>query len=134
MMTQKKQIVEAVLGAISSADTEKLSTLITKDVIFDAKGTSLFSAKRDYDAVMTAAMGIKQMTKGGLIFNIVSMTEEGNRVACECQGEAELVTGETYNNVYFFLFTFRGDQVAHVNEYFDTKLADERLAPFAASA
>ncbi|MEN5107290.1 nuclear transport factor 2 family protein [Pseudomonas sp. TWI672] len=46
--------------------------------------------------------------------------EEGNRVAIEASGLAQLANGKQYANNYHFLFVFREGQIVVVKEFADT--------------
>lgn len=53
-------------------------------------------------------------------FTVLGMTEEGQRLALEASGRAELANGKVYNNRYHFLFVIRDGKVAELKEYADT--------------
>ena len=53
------------------------------------------------------------------------MIAEGDKVAVEAHGYAELLDGRTYDCQYHFLITVRGGKVADVKEYMDTQHAKE---------
>ena len=57
---------------------------------------------------------------GALKITPTSMTVEGDRVAVEAEGYAELVSGGVYANQYHFLIELAGGQVRRVREYSDT--------------
>jgi len=124
-----KKIVEAFFEALGSGDAEAMSTLISEDIVAVAHGSSLLSGQRDREAVLEAVGMLAQVTKSGVDFEILSMTEEDERVSCEAQGASVLVTGQDYNNRYHFLFRVRDRQICSIDEYFDTKLVDELLVP-----
>jgi uncharacterized protein len=53
------------------------------------------------------------------------MIAEGDKVAVEARGYAELLDGRTYDCQYHFLITLRGGKVSEVKEYMDTQHAKE---------
>jgi uncharacterized protein len=59
-------------------------------------------------------------TNGALELKPKGMIAEGDLVAVEAEGHAELTNGRVYESLYHFLFEVRGDQVARVKEYLDT--------------
>lgn len=70
--------------------------------------------------------GAKAIYKsGGLVITPVSMIAEGNKVAVEATGFAELTDGRTYEPQYHFLITVRDGKVFEVREYMDTQHARE---------
>lgn len=70
--------------------------------------------------------GAKAIYKsGGLVITPVSMIAEGDKVAVEATGFAELTDGRTYEPQYHFLITVRDGKVFEVREYMDTQHARE---------
>ena len=62
---------------------------------------------------------------GALKITPSSMIAEGDKVAVEAQGHAELSDGRVYCPQYHFLVTLRGGKVFEVREYMDTQHARE---------
>jgi ketosteroid isomerase-like protein len=70
--------------------------------------------------------GTKAIYKSGsLSITPVSMICEGECVAVEATGFAELADGRTYSPHYHFLVTLRDGKVFEVREYMDTQHAKE---------
>ena len=68
--------------------------------------------------------GAKAIYKSGiLVIKPVSMIAEGERVAVEATGFAELTDGRTYTPQYHFLVTVQDGKVFEVREYMDTQHA-----------
>ncbi|KQK61060.1 hypothetical protein AOX61_10260 [Pseudomonas aeruginosa] len=53
-------------------------------------------------------------------FTIHGITEEGERIAVEASGNAQLANGKQYLNEYHFLFIVRDGQIVSMKEYADT--------------
>ena len=62
---------------------------------------------------------------GALRITPTGMIAEGDKVAVEAKGYAELLDGRKYDCQYHFLITIRGGKVAEVKEYMDTQHAKE---------
>ncbi len=127
--TPNKQIARSFMNALSTGDVEAMSGIISKDIEALTTGTSVLSTNRNYDAVLEAVAGLKQATKNGIAVEIISLTEEGDRVVCEWKGSSEILTGTPYNNEYVFIFRIADGKVHRMTEYMDTKLADEVMGP-----
>jgi ketosteroid isomerase-like protein len=56
----------------------------------------------------------------GIQITVTGITAEGNRVAVEAKSVAALPNGNVLNQVYHFLFEFRGGLVVSAREYIDT--------------
>lgn len=70
--------------------------------------------------------GAKAIYKSGsLAITPVSMIAEGDRVAVEATGLAELADGRTYTPHYHFLVTISAGKVFEVREYMDTQHAKD---------
>ena len=70
--------------------------------------------------------GAKAIYKSGsLTITPVSMIAEGEHVAVQATGFAELTDGRTYSPQYHFLVTVRGGKVLEVREYMDTQHAKD---------
>ncbi|WP_223806839.1 nuclear transport factor 2 family protein [Novosphingobium sp. LASN5T] len=70
--------------------------------------------------------GAKAIYKSGsLMITPVSMIAEGDRVAVEATGFAELADGRSYTPQYHFLVTVRDGKVFEVREYMDTQHAKD---------
>jgi uncharacterized protein len=57
---------------------------------------------------------------GALRITPTGMIAEGDKVAVEANGYAELLDGRVYDCQYHFLITVRGGKVGDVKEYMDT--------------
>lgn len=70
--------------------------------------------------------GAKAAYRGaGLTITPIAMIAEGNKVAVEAEGFAELLDGRSFTPQYHFLITVRGDKLLEVKEYMDTHHAKE---------
>jgi ketosteroid isomerase-like protein len=62
---------------------------------------------------------------GALRITPTGMIAEGDKVAVEANGFAELLDGRAYDCQYHFLITIRGGMIGDVKEYMDTQHAKE---------
>jgi ketosteroid isomerase-like protein len=62
---------------------------------------------------------------GALQITPTGMIAEGDKVAVEARGFAELLDGRIYDCQYHFLITIRGGKIGDVREYMDTQHAKE---------
>lgn len=70
-------------------------------------------------------LGARAMYKSGLVITPTSMIAEGDKVAVEANGHAELLNGGIYSPQYHFLVTIRDGKVFEVKEYLDTQHAKD---------
>ena len=133
-MHENKQVVVRFLEALGQADIPALAGLMAPGSVAICTGTCALSGSRGRETILGTAGLLKQVTKNGIRFHIVSMTAEDDRVSAEMRGECELVNGAVYNNEYHFLFTVKDGQITMMKEYLDTRMVDDILAPLFASA
>lgn len=124
-----KALARAFLQAITDGDVGALGGIMDKDIVIDAKGTSVVSAKRGYDEFSQLVAGLKETLEDGLDFDVTALIEEGDRVVCEAVGKSKLKDGPRYDNEYVFVMTIRDGKIVEVHEYFDTVLADKTVGP-----
>lgn len=124
-----KALARAFLQAITDCDVAALGEIMAKDIVIDAKGSSVVSAKRGHDEFLAVAEGLKEMLEDGLHFDVTAVIEEGNRVVCEAIGTSKLKDGPRYDNEYVFVMTIQDGKISEVHEYFDTVLADATVGP-----
>lgn len=55
------------------------------------------------------------------------MIAEGERVAVEAESIGDHASGQIYNNLYHFMFEFRGGQLLRLKEYMDTERVTDVL-------
>lgn len=133
MSEANKQRAMQFFNALGEGDAATLRTLITDDIEVVTPGTADVCGVRKYDVVVAICNAFPKITRDGVKFEVITLTAEGDRVACELQGRATMANGAAYNNTYHFLVFLRGDKICRIKEYLDTKLADAVLGPYLAS-
>lgn len=96
-------------------------SLVTDDAMWWAPGRGAFG-NQDFAHVAASFAG---MFKRPSVITVLGVTAEGDRVAIEAEGHAELKDGRIYNNRYHYLFVFRDGKVAQAKLYNDTAHAAE---------
>lgn len=100
-------------------------------------GTWWVSGKLDGMSGSYTAAGLAPLLEGAnagykahaLRITPTGMVAEGDKVAVEAHGYAELLDGRVYDCQYHFLITIRGGKVGDVKEYMDTQHAKETFFP-----
>jgi ketosteroid isomerase-like protein len=70
--------------------------------------------------------GVTTIYKGGALkITPTAAIAQGDKVAVEAEGYAELNDGRVYNPQYHFLFTIKDGSILEVKEYLDTQHAYE---------
>jgi ketosteroid isomerase-like protein len=122
-----KAIVASFFATFSSGNVPAIIAAM------DEEGTWWVSGKLEgFSGTYTAAAlgplleGAKALYKGGALrITPTAMMAEGDKVAVEAQGFAELLDGRVYDPHYHFLVTVRGGKIAEVREYMDTQHAKD---------
>jgi uncharacterized protein len=125
--TANKAIVARFFEVFSSGDVPALLDAMADDGSWWVSGRlEGMSGRYDKASFGPLVEGAKALYKsGGLTITPISMISEGERVAVEATGFAELADGRVYSPHYHFLVTVRDGAVFEVREYMDTQHAKE---------
>ncbi|ROZ52918.1 nuclear transport factor 2 family protein [Rhodococcus sp. WS1] len=125
-----KIVAKTYLGAMAGrGDVDLFETTLADDYEVILTGQSKISGTLSREQHLAFVRAIPKMFVTGLNFEILSMTAEGDRVACESRVTCTLVNGLEYNNEYLHLFRFRDGKICRTNEFMDTQLAETALLP-----
>jgi ketosteroid isomerase-like protein len=121
-LEQNKKTVEKFLATFSAGDIDGVAAGLTDDATWWVSGSiDGLSGSYPKQQMIDLLPNFKNIyTSGALELKPTSMVAEGDLVAVEAEGHAELTNGRVYESLYHFLFEVRGDQVARVKEYLDT--------------
>lgn len=133
MSETRKQVALDFLNAMSDADATGMDRCITKDAVTITKGFGAVSGPRNRETMLATTDAFKDVVPTGFRPTIHKVVGEGDTVVIEWEGNAELSSGEPYCNQYVFVFTFEGDKIKQLNEYFCTALADRVMVPMLAA-
>ncbi len=125
--TENKSRVRAFFAAMNKGDIEGFLRLYDKDGSCWTSGHTLISGTLTIDTITAGAGAIFDAFPEGITFTIHAMTAEGDRVAVEAESHGIHKSGKLYNNLYHFLFIFRGDRILQLKEYMDTELVTDIL-------
>ena len=123
MTTEQNRATALKLVATLGAGAPDMS-LMTDDAIWWAPGRGEYGNA----AFAKIAGGFARMFKSPSKITVDGVTAEGDRVAIEAEGHAELTNGKIYRNRYHYLFVFRGGKICQVRLYNDTKHVADTLA------
>lgn len=122
------------MQAMSTNDAELADECLAPDAVALARGHGNFAGERPRATMIGAIARFEELMPGGLNFTIGNVTAGSGRVAVEAEGNAVTAQGVPYRNHYCFVMTVRSGKVAHVDEYFCTRHADEVLWPLFSAA
>jgi ketosteroid isomerase-like protein len=120
MSTDDNRATALKLVATLGAGAPDLS-LATEDAVWWAPGRGEYDSKT-FAAIAGAFAG---MFKAPSKITVLGVTAEGDRVAIEAEGHAELTNGKIYRNRYHYLFEFRNGNICRGKLYNDTAHARE---------
>jgi ketosteroid isomerase-like protein len=129
MSESNKKTALAFLDAMNGGDANAAERCITADAFTVSKGFGKVSGRRDRAAMLGTMSAFKELVPTGFRPTFHTIISEGNTVVLEFDGDAELKNGAPYRNQYCMVFTFEGDRIKQLNEYFCTVLADEVMLP-----
>ena len=122
-----KALVASFFETFSSGNVPAIVAAMTRDATWWVSGKLTgFSGSYAVADLAPLLEGAKALYKSGaLSITPTAMLAEGDKVAVEAQGHAELLDGRVYDPHYHFLVTVQGGKVAEVREYMDTQHAKE---------
>lgn len=127
MTDHNKNAATNYLKALGEGDATLMDSILTDDFDTLARGTAKICGLRTRAQTVDFVAEVPTLFKDGLRWEVESITAEENRVACQVKGFSTLADGRTYNNEYMFVFHLRDGKIFHMDEYIDTKYADETL-------
>jgi ketosteroid isomerase-like protein len=127
MSESNEEIAVAYLKALVEGDAVQMERLLTDDFVNHDRGTARISGRRSREEVVAFTAAVPSLFKERLRFEYESITAEADRVVCQVKGYSTLPDGREYNNEYIYLFHIRDGAIYHMDCYYDTKLADERV-------
>lgn len=117
MMSDAKTIALAFLEALSGAEPDTAFAMLAQD----ARITGPDGKPIERERFEETFRGFGGILASPYQQEILGVTAEGERVAVEARGRAELRNGRIYANIYHFLLEVRGGKVAAMREYCDTQ-------------
>jgi ketosteroid isomerase-like protein len=127
--TSLKQSVRLHYQALGTGNVDLFTSLIDDSYSVSITGRSKSSATLSRDEVLAYVSSAQDLTRGGFDFEILTLIEEGDRVAAESIGRATLLNGSDYENHYVHLFDFVDGKIVKVKEFSDTAWAELNLLP-----
>lgn len=117
-----KAIARNCLETFSKGDIAGVAAMMSDDAVWMVMGQlDGLSGTYPRDQFVALAEGAKEnYREKALKISPLAMTAEGDRVAVEAKGHAELKDGRVYDPDYHLLFTVRDGKISEVREYMDT--------------
>ena len=121
-MNDPKAVVRDFFETFSRGDIDGVLACMTDDATWWVAGRiEGMSGTNTKQALGDILRQVKPLYKqGALSITPTSMIAEGDKVAVEARGHADLANGGVYANEYHFLVTLRDRLVQSVREYSDT--------------
>ncbi|WP_234180793.1 nuclear transport factor 2 family protein [Sphingopyxis sp. NFH-91] len=126
-LAANKEVVRRFFETFSSGDVPAILDAMADDGGWWVSGRlDGMSGRYDKASFGPLLAGATQIYKDGCLrIEPKSMIAEGDHVAVEAEGRAELLDGRVYTPHYHFLVEVRGGRVQEVREYMDTQHAKE---------
>ncbi|MDH4874430.1 nuclear transport factor 2 family protein [Pseudomonas sp. BN515] len=119
-----KQLALDYLARIETGDLPGALSLTSDDAVFWLPNTGEMN-KDGFAAFLAQVIPVIRTMR----FTIEGVTEQGERVAVQLSGNAQLSNGRNYINHYHFLFIAQDGLLRQVREYTDTAPAMAAFAP-----
>lgn len=127
MSEKNKELAVTYLKALVDGDESLMSSVLADDFVADDRNTANIGGRRSREEVLAFTAAVPSLFKERLRFEYESVTAEEDRVICQVKGYSRLPDGSDYNNQYIYLFHVRDGKLRHMDGYYDSKLADDRV-------
>jgi ketosteroid isomerase-like protein len=84
-------------------------------------------------AYLESARALHTLFTDGPNFTIDAFTAEDDRVVAEVRGEGDLISGDSFEMRYAFIFRIRDDRIASLAEHMHPDPSREKIAPLFAA-
>jgi ketosteroid isomerase-like protein len=131
-VSNPKDVVRGFFAVFSAGNVDRILECLTEDATWWVAGSiphmSGESSRSELGNVLRHAFTLYK--DRALRITPSSMIAEGNAVAVEADGYAEMNDGRIYRNQYHFLVHVNGNQIQRVKEYSDTQHMYATFAPY----
>jgi ketosteroid isomerase-like protein len=130
MMDERQRnlvLARQFMDADDRNDSVAIANMYAEDGIHIVTGTTAISGVYTKQQMLAAAGGIFAPFPDGLRMKVHSMIADGDRVAVEVESHGRHVSGEVYNQHYFWMLRFRDGEIVESKEYLDTELVTQVL-------
>lgn len=121
-IARNKQLTIELFDAMQRGDANAIADTYAEGGRVVTMGNTLISGSRGKEEIRQFAGGVLEAFPSGLVFTILNMTAEADRVAVEATSEGPHVSGQQYKNHYHFLLTWKESELLEMKEYMDTEL------------
>lgn len=130
-----KEVVREFFAVFSTGDVEKILECLTEDAAWWVSGSiPQMSGENSRTVLGTVLRQAVTLYKGNALrITPSSLISEGDSVAVEADGYAELNDGRIYRNQYHFRIQVQGNRIQRVKEYSDTQHMLVTFAPYLGS-
>ena len=122
---RNKEVARQFIENMSNNNVAAIIESYDDDVKIYTMGNTLISGVVNKTQAREFAGQVLGAFPQGIRFEVHNLTAEGDRVAIEAEGRAELKNGRIYANRYHYLFVFRDGKICRAKLYNDTKHAAE---------
>jgi ketosteroid isomerase-like protein len=122
-----KKLALDYFAYITTSRLEDALELLADDATQWIQGSPRTMTKADIQRLLTFELGTFE---GDPVFKVNGTTCEDNRVAIECELDANLTNGKCYQNKYHVLVEVDGGKIKSIREYCDTAPARAAFSDF----
>jgi ketosteroid isomerase-like protein len=122
-----KETVRKVWAALRDDQVDIAFSYMADDVRWDSQGRmqgEMSGRRKGKAAIRIFREAVPKAFAGPRETECRRLFCEGNTVACELWARGPLRNGNTYENVYLYIFDFRNDLIQEIREYADTQNAE----------
>jgi ketosteroid isomerase-like protein len=122
------EIVVRYLELGCAGDLDGAAGWESPDITFWLSGRLANSGSRTVAQYKRASAGVRSAFPGGYSLKIVSVVEQGSRVAIEARGNGTLADGSPYRPDYAIFAEVENGFITSLREYIDTEYVSDTFA------
>ncbi|MDY0013204.1 MAG: nuclear transport factor 2 family protein [Rhodocyclaceae bacterium] len=128
-LERNKQLARDFIAFMGAIDLEGMQDILAEDLQYNIPNTGCTSGQLDRRRFLKTLAGLGMVCPGGVKFQVLDLTAEGDRVSIRVDGLANLADGTPYNNRYHFLIKIRDGKIFEAYEYYDALLVENLIGP-----
>jgi uncharacterized protein len=119
-----EEVVRNFFSVFSTGDVRKILECLTEDATWWVAGSIPNMSGEQSKAALGELLrhAVTLYKEKALRITPSSVISQGDSVAVEAEGHAELIDGRVYANQYHFRIQVKGNRIQSVREYSDTQL------------
>jgi uncharacterized protein len=129
-LENNKQVARQFFEAMGGGDPSILKTILDPACTFNIPNTSCLGGSHNLQDFAKIGQMLGAACPDGVKLEVVGLTAEDDRVACQVEGSAKTADGGEYNNRYHMLLKIKDGRIYETHEYMDSLLVEKVFSSY----